>query len=266
LKKLRKLILEHSYLLRPRVYSYFFKISNLYLKYPVRLKVVNNQILITDRHSEFAIFNSRPRRISRYGVGVKQLCESLLEGYCLDGLDLPDNANIIDIGANVGELSYSLIKKNPNVKLISIEPDPSDFKDLARNIGAKHLSINRAVADFSGELLIYLNNEYGDTGVFPTDTSASRFKTRCSTLDDIYAEYCFEEKIFLIKCEAEGFEPEVLSGASKTLKNTLYVSCDTGPERMGQSTFDEVQALLQKSNFKLIRSIRNRHLFLNLQM
>lgn len=264
LRKLRKFILERSYLLRPRIYSYFFKILNLYLKYPVRIRFLSGQIMIRDLNSDYIIFNSRPRRISRYGLGVKQLCDSLFEGYCVDGLNLPDNATIIDIGANVGEFSYSLIKKNSSLKLISIEPDPSDFKDLERNIGVKHLAINRAVADFNGELWIYLNNEFGDTGVFPTDNSASRFKARCSTLDEIYAEHCFGEKIFLIKCEAEGFEPEVLSGASNTLKSTYYISCDTGPERMGQSTLSEVQSLLQKSNFKLIRSNRNRHLFMNL--
>ena len=256
--------MERGYLLQPRIYKYFFKLANLYLNYPIRLKIVDNQILITDKQSGYKIYNSRPRRISRYGLGVMQLCESLLEGYCLDGLELPDEATIIDIGANVGEVSYALIKKNPSLKLISIEPDPSDFKDLVRNIGEKNSPINRAVADFDGELLIYLNNNFGDTGVFPTDTSGTRFKTKCSTLDEIYREYCIEEKIFLIKCEAEGFEPEVLSGASRTLKNTTYVSCDTSPERLGQSTFNEVYALLEKSNFKLIRSNRNRHLFMNI--
>jgi hypothetical protein len=53
-------------------------------------------------------------------------------------------------------------------------------------------------------------------------------------------EYCHEEKIFLIKCEVEGFEPEVLTGESKILEDTLYFSSDTSPERLGQSTFNEV--------------------------
>jgi FkbM family methyltransferase len=80
------------------------------------------------------------------------MCDSLFEGDCLDGLPLPDNATVMDIGANVGEVSCALIKRNPNLKLIFIEPDPLDFKDLEKNTGVKHLSINRALANLNGEL------------------------------------------------------------------------------------------------------------------
>jgi hypothetical protein len=73
-----------------------------------------------------------------------------------------------------------------------------------------------------------------------------------------------DESIFLIKCEAEGFEPEVLLGGYLMLSKTKYISCDAGPERMGESTLENVNKILVGLNFQLIKSRKNRYLYLNL--
>ena len=62
------------------------------------------------------------------------------------------------------------------------------------------------------------------------------------------------KNIKLLKIEAEGAEPEVLSGAIATLKNTEYISVAYGNERGkdGLSTVVEVVNILISNNFEFI--------------
>lgn len=172
---------------------------------------------------------------------------------------------MIDIGANVGEVSYALIKKNSTVRIIAIEPDPQEFKDLVRNLNnSPNTILNVAIADYTGEINLYLNNDSGDSSIFFTAGAKVKVSSSCITLDDIYTKHAPGESIFLIKCDAEGFEPEVLLGGCLMLSKTKYVSIDAGPERNGESTFEDVNKFLVGLNFKLIKSRENRHLYFNL--
>jgi FkbM family methyltransferase len=250
--------------LPPDLYGKSFKLFNLFLRYPIILKVVGNQILVSDKITDFKIFNSRPRRIRRYSQGVKFRCDRLLFSYCLEDLNIPNSAIIVDIGANVGEVSYSLIKKNTTVQIIAIEPDPQEFKDLVKNISfSSNIALNTAVGNYSGDIDLYLNNDSGDSSVFFTEGAQDKISSTCTTLDDIYKNYIGNKSIFLIKCEAEGFEPEVLLFGQSALLKTKYISCDTGPERMGKSTHEDVNRILVKMNFQLVKSNKNRHLYVN---
>jgi FkbM family methyltransferase len=257
-------ILKFGYSLPNRYYKWFFLIINIYLRYPIKIKYAGDRILVKDKNSNYSLFNSRPRRISRYQSGIEFLCDSLFRSYSLDKVDFPEKALVIDIGANVGELSYALKKRFPQLKLIALEPDPIDYKDLVENVGLDHIALNKAAANFNGELEMFSQNDFGDTGVYQTIVGASKLSIPCVTLDEVYYSCCFEELIFLIKCEAEGFEPEVLLGSSKILQRTMYVAVDTGPERAGESTFDEVNLILSSSGFSLISSRKYRHLYKNL--
>ena len=262
----------HSYIsklvfkLPPHLYGRGFRLFNLFLKYPISLKVVGDQILVSDKVTDFNIFNSRPRRIRRYSQGVKSRCDRLLLSYCVEDLDIPNNAIIVDIGANVGEVSYSLIKKNTTAQIVAIEPDPQEFKDLFKNISfSSNIALNTAVGNYTGDIDLYLNNDSGDSSVFFTEGAQDKISSTCMTLDDIYKKYIGNNSIFLIKCEAEGFEPEVLLSGQLALLKTKYISCDTGPERMGKSTYEDVNRILVKMNFQLIKSNQNRHLYMNVK-
>jgi FkbM family methyltransferase len=150
------------------------------------------------------------------------------------------------------------------VQIIVIEPDPQEFKDLVKNISfSSNIALNTAVGNYSGDIDLYLNNDSGDSSVFFTEGAQDKISSTCTTLDDIYKNYIGNKGIFLIKCEAEGFEPEVLLFGQSALLKTKYISCDTGPERMGKSTHEDVNRILVKMNFQLIKSNKNRHLYVN---
>jgi FkbM family methyltransferase len=262
--ELKSKILKYIYELPPYLFGRWFKLFNLFLKYPITLKVIDNQIQVVDKVTNFRIFNSRPRRIRRYSQGVKSRCDNLLFSYCLEDLKIPNYGIIVDIGANVGEVSYSLIKKNDTVQIIAIEPDPLEFKDLVKNISfSANTPLNTVVGNYTGNVHLYLNNNSGDTSVFFTEGAQMKILSTCTTLDDLYTKYISNKSIFLIKCEAEGFEPEVLLYGQLALFNTKYVCCDTGPERMGESTYKDVNKILVEKDFQLVKSRKNRHLYVN---
>lgn len=257
-------MLEVIYKLNPYLYNVVFALINNYLKYPIKLSVINSQIEVSDKNSDYKVFNSRPRRHMRYSNGVKALCDQILISYHLFDLVFPKNAIIVDVGANVGEVSYALLRKNPTVSVISIEPDPKDFKDLEKNLKSfSSIVLNSAISDFKGSLPMFLNNDFGDTSFFKTDKSIGKKTIPCTTLDAIYQEYIGNGTIFLIKCEAEGLEPEVLSGGAQMLLNTKYVCCDTGPERAGESPFEKTNKFLTDLNFRFIEGDSIRNLYRN---
>ena len=73
-----------------------------------------------------------------------------------------------------------------------------------------------------------------------------------TTLDKEIAK--IQQKIKLIKLEAEGFEPEILQGLKKYLNYVEYISIDCGFERglNQESTIAECSNYLIKNNFKII--------------
>jgi hypothetical protein len=71
---------------------------------------------------------------------------------------------------------------------------------------------------------------------------------RTLTLDGLAATLGIGEVAF-VKADAEGAEPEVLTGATETLGRTRYIAIDCGPERKGERTFDACSAILAGLGF-----------------
>ena len=67
-------------------------------------------------------------------------------------------------------------------------------------------------------------------------------------------------RIKLLKLEAEGYEPEVIAGASGILDRIEYVSADVGFERgtAMQSTLPDVTNYLLSRGFEIVANGRHR--------
>ena len=55
------------------------------------------------------------------------------EGYLEQGIELPDNAVVLDVGANVGVFSVMLARDHKNVSVHAFEPIPPIADVLQRN-------------------------------------------------------------------------------------------------------------------------------------
>ena len=199
--------------------------------------------------SEISIFYPN-KRISRVIHKKPKIFDSILHEYCLDNLVFSDDDVIIDCGANVGELNYSLFFKGFKVNYYGIEPDVKVFECLTLNkISGKEKLFNFALSDKVGSKKFYLDTKGANSSLVYFGQNEHKI-IKTTTLDALD----LPEKIKLFKLEAEGFEAEILLGSVKTLKNIEFITVDFGPERgiEEEHTMIEVNEFLTRNKFKLI--------------
>lgn len=164
---------------------------------------------------------------------------------------------VIDIGANVGEFALACAGRGARVQ--SIEGDPKVFACLSRNTADQPLisAHQMVVWHREEELTFFSAPDQADSSVIadPNDPRYSPIKVRAVPLD-LLAERGGWGDIALLKCDAEGAEPEVLRGATAVLARTRVVAIDTGPERLGEETHEPVAAILTNAGFTVTREIR----------
>ena len=120
----------------------------------------------------------------------------------------------IDVGANIG--SYTLLSSgHVGARTLSFEPIPSTFDDLSRNIRLNNLGElvelrNAAVGENCGRAFMTLNEDTANH--ISSKAGAGTCEVDVVCLDDLDISNAIS-----IKIDVEGFETEVLRGASQTL-------------------------------------------------
>ena len=141
----------------------------------------------------------------------------------------------VDVGANIG--SYTILASAEiGAKSISVEPAPSTFGFLTDNISLNNIGDlvemhNIALADNNG--LIKFTETQDTVNHVATDNDKDVIEVQVDTLDNIIKA----TNPCLIKIDVEGYESEVLKGASETLKNpflkALIVELNGSGKRYG---------------------------------
>ena len=75
-----------------------------------------------------------------------------------------------------------------------------------------------------------------------------------------FEEHSFANKVALpsvLKMDTEGYEPESLRGFGSKLGEFDFLAIDAGPERLGESTRDEVENILRELGLKLLPRTSN---------
>lgn len=146
---------------------------------------------------------------------------------------------ILDIGANVGLVSISLLKAQPEVgKIYAFEPLPDTFAKMKHNIELngrleKIHPVNVGMSDKMGEVVFFLPGaaeaasmqpnmdefymQESVDGQYTGVKKMDKVKCKVTTLDEYVAENNID-RINFIKIDVEGNEKNVLAGGADVLK------------------------------------------------
>lgn len=195
------------------------------------------------------IYLSERKRADLYQNGIQARIEWILSDYRIPLEIIEPEDLVVDVGANTGELT--LHNRFSGCKYIAIEPDPNAFKALSLNHPEGTL-VNCALSSSSGRLEFFLATADADSSLFKPPTFTNSIEVDVITLDECMSRHSPDHLIKLLKIEAEGMEPEVLSGGLNTLSRTMYIALDAGPERGGKSTAPECLNLLLSLGFRIV--------------
>jgi FkbM family methyltransferase len=136
-----------------------------------------------------------------------------LVGHSLKSGDL-----FVDVGANIG--SYTLLAASLGATCLALEPIPTTFLNLQRNIALNGLTrvtaLEVAVGSKRGTLTMTSNF---DTINHVITNAEPGIEVQVWSLDDLV----IVDRPLGLKIDVEGWEQEVLAGASEVLKSPLLL-------------------------------------------
>lgn len=172
------------------------------------------------------------------------------------------NPIIFDVGANQGQTILKIKSLFPDSDLHSFEPSKICFKELIKKFGDnKKLTLNNfAIGAEQGSLEF---NEYYWSAL---NSFLKRTFTKSGIIDTYFVnivavdDYCRENQIpyiHLLKTDTEGFELNVLKGASKMMNANkvqfVFVEVFFYENYIGQSSFGDIYNFLLEKGFNLVR-------------
>lgn len=180
--------------------------------------------------------------------GLGNVHRQILDKYQDGALKLEPADTIIEAGANVGEFTTAVAARVAHV--YAFEPDPMTFGCLVRNTASlTNVTLHEAgLGEFEGEAQLYLSRENSDSSFIVPTKHSGVATVAVTTVAAVMDKYDLK-RVDLLKVEAEGFEPEILSGAADRLSQIRKVVVDCGPERQGLSTYDQCEAILSNAGF-----------------
>jgi FkbM family methyltransferase len=169
---------------------------------------------------------------------------------------------IADVGANQGIYTLFLSRLASLGQVYAFEPDPVLFAALEENIrrnGAKNVILFNAAAAGQATTLAFRPGQLnrGDNRIVPSK-SADRhtIEVKGIPLD----QTILETKLDLLKIDVQGFEAEVLRGATQLLQGNpeLLILLEFWPHglRLANSNPNELIGLLTEAGFSLFRTGR----------
>ena len=170
------------------------------------------------RKSKIAVFANDfiGNQIIQHGFFEKRALDMIFS-FLAPVLQDIESATALDVGANIG--NHSLYFSRYFSSVHAFEPHPRAYALLAFN--SQEISnidvFNFGLGDSQG--LVELNENWTNMGSasmkYVWTKSPSRVAVKVALLDDVCVDL---DKIAFLKIDVEGFEPNVLRGARKTIK------------------------------------------------
>jgi FkbM family methyltransferase len=173
---------------------------------------------------------------------------------------------VFDIGANEGQFSKEIREYGYTGKIVSFEPLSSARKKLlsfAEAVPNWEVHDQAAIGDLNGEIDIHIAGNSVSSSVLPMLESHSSAEVGSAyvsservpivRLDSVAPQYLHPNSNLFIKIDTQGFEWQVLDGASETLKLAKGLLCELSlvPLYHGQRLWRDIIGRLEAEGFVL---------------
>lgn len=175
---------------------------------------------------------------------------------------------VIDIGANVGQFAIASANLFKDAQIYAFEPVPDTNRQLCQNI-AKSPNIKSyaiALGNEEGEVVFNVNSHSHSSSIlplaaahteaFPDAKEVQKITVKVTTLDRVFADIKFTSPT-LLKIDAQGYEGNILKGATETLKRVDMVLLEGSFKQMyeGEMLFSDILNLMAEKGFRFSRPV-----------
>ena len=147
---------------------------------------------------------------------------------------IKDPKVILDIGANIGAFTVAVARKFPHAKVIAVEPEPSNFKQLEKNIMRNNLTNVEthqcAVGANSGYAQLFLDEKRDSAHSLLKDVGAGG---RGKSIEVSVVPLSHFGEVDALKIDCEGSELAILDNNIPVCQY-VAVEFDVGKEELGK--------------------------------
>jgi FkbM family methyltransferase len=238
------------FFLRNKIWNYKVKAGKVDSGYIVDLSENDGIWCASVNDSDFYILTIK--RWALYAQGLQNSFEQLARAYGHNKyFTIQKGDVVVDIGANVGMFSRFADSCGSSV-VYSMEADKDIFKILNKNIENYNIVANNyPIWNENTNLTFFHAMGSADSSIIEPEEFTYSSIQKAVTLDWALSKYSIDA-IKVIKCDAEGAEPEVLNGARETLKKTMFIAFDCGAERKGETTIKECVKIIKEVGFEVL--------------
>jgi FkbM family methyltransferase len=167
---------------------------------------------------------------------------------------------ILDVGANEGQYALEVRKSGFEHRILAFEPAPAVYEILSKRFegDSKVICEQTGVGDKDGELSLFARrssacSSFRDTNIAqqaaPGFEIQSAIKVPIRRLDTILAH---DPDRYFLKIDTQGYEKEVLLGASMTLDRTdaIEIELSLSPLYEGQALLEELWRFITSRGFR----------------
>lgn len=179
---------------------------------------------------------------------------------------VPELDYIIDVGANSGQFSKVVGYFYPKATIDAFEPLPNLYSKIQKTFENKKniRTYNVALGNENGTVMFNKNNYGHISSILEISNTNKHYPKQKNDLKQIVVEIKTLDSLDLIKnktrgtallkLDVQGYELEVLKGATETINNIDYIVIEANLEELyyNQPSFTKMNSYLNKSEFELM--------------